>query len=261
MPTGAITGVTSISTPDFIEFDTTPTTSSANPGTLFWDAGDAGLDLILNANVTARIGQNEFILATNQSGSTIAKGSVVYINGAQGQKPTLALASASSEATSSKTFGFAAEAITNGSDGYVVTFGIIRGLNTLGLTEGAALWLSTTAGQYTTTMPAAPDHAVFVGYVVKANASSGEVLVKIQNGYELQELHNVLITSVTNGQTLVYDSATSLWKNATPVGDPVVQYLDGGSSAKNPDVIYNSGTSSTTNWTYTIDPGGAVVTY
>jgi hypothetical protein len=261
MPTGAITGVTSISTPDFIEFDTTPTTSSANPGTLFWDSGDAGLDLILNANVTTRIGQNEFILATNQSGSTIAKGSVVYINGAQGSKPTLALASASSEATSSKTFGFAAEAITNGSDGYVITFGIIRGINTFGLTEGAAVWLSTTAGAYTTTMPVAPNHAVFVGYVVKANTSSGEILVKIQNGYELQELHNVLITSVANGQTLVYDSSTSLWKNATPLGEPVVQYIDGGSASIRTDIIYDAETSSTTSWTYTIDAGGSTVTF
>lgn len=261
MPTGAITDVTSISTPDFIEFDTTPETSSANPGTLFWDAGDAGLDLILNADVTARIGQNEFILATNQTGSTIPKGSVVYINGAQGQKPTIALSDADTEATSSKTFGLTAQSIATGSDGYVITFGILRGVDTFGLTEGAALWLSSTAGGYTTTMPVAPVHAVFLGYVVRAHATAGEILVKIQNGYELQELHNVLITSVTNGQTLVYDSSTSLWKNATPVGDPVVQYLDGGSSAVNPDVIYNSGTSSTSSWTYTIDPGGAVVTY
>jgi hypothetical protein len=197
MPTGAITGVDSIAEPDFISFDTTPETSSAAAGTIFWDTGDAGLNLILNANVTARIGQNEFILATNNSGSTIPKGSVVYINGAQGQKPTLALSDADTEATSSKTFGFTAEAITNGSDGYVITFGIIRGVNTDGLTEGAALWLSSTPGGYTTTKPSAPIHAVFLGYVVKAHISSGEILINIQNGYEIQELHNVKVNNGT----------------------------------------------------------------
>jgi hypothetical protein len=40
-----------------------------------------------------------------------------------------------------------------------------------------------------------------------------------------------------------------------------VDYLDGGSSSINPDIIYNSGTSSTSTWTYTIDAGGASVSF
>ena len=41
----------------------------------------------------------------------------------------------------------------------------------------------------------------------------------------------------------------------------IVDYLDGGSSSINPDIIYNSGTSSTSTWTYTIDAGGASVSF
>ena len=61
-------------------------------------------------------------------------------------------------------------------------------------------------------MPTQPSHGVFLGYVVKANSSSGEIFVKVQNGYELEELHDVLITSASVNNALVYDS-DGLWKN------------------------------------------------
>jgi hypothetical protein len=220
MPTGAITNIDSISTPDYITFDTTPETSTTTAGTLFWDNGDAGMNLILNANVTTRIGQNEFVLVTNNTANPITKGSVVYITGAAGQKPTIGLADADTEATSSKTLGFAAETIANGADGYVITFGIIRGIDTLGLTEGASVWLSQTAGGYTTIMPVQPAHSVYLGVVVRAHQTAGEILVKVQNGYELQELHNVKIDTGTlaNGHVIAYNSTSQLWENTSAVG-------------------------------------------
>jgi hypothetical protein len=53
-----------------------------------------------------------------------------------------------------------------------------------------------------------------LGNVVLDNPSTGKIYVKVQNGYELDELHDVLITSTANGDLLKYDSATGLWKNA-----------------------------------------------
>ena len=41
----------------------------------------------------------------------------------------------------------------------------------------------------------------------------------------------------------------------------IVDYLDGGTSSINPDIIYDAGTSSTSSWTYTIDAGGASVSF
>jgi hypothetical protein len=38
--------------------------------------------------------------------------------------------------------------------------------------------------------------------------------VRVQNGYELQELHNVKITSVANNDILKYNSSNSLWENS-----------------------------------------------
>lgn len=59
--------------------------------------------------------------------------------------------------------------------------------------EGTALWLSTTPGQFTDIKPVAPNHLVYVGTVLRQHATEGEIMVKIQNGYELEELHNVVI--------------------------------------------------------------------
>lgn len=214
----SITNIDSIVYPDYITFDTSPETTSAAAGTVFWDSGDGLAKAVLNANVELGIGQESVALVKNATGSTISKGKVVYINGAQGQRPTIALASSTSEATSSKTFGFTAEPIADGVEGFVVTEGILRGINTGGLTQGGAVWLSS-SGNYTQTMPTQPNHGVFLGYVVKANSSSGEIFVKIQNGYELEELHNVLISaSVQNNDLLMYESSSELWKNK-PISD------------------------------------------
>ena len=210
---GPLVSIDYITYPDYITFDTFPETSSASTGTIFWDSGDSVLKAILNENVELGIGQESVALVKNATGSTLSKGKVVYISGAAGQRPTVELASSSSEATSSKTFGFVAEELLDEAEGFVVTDGILRGLNTDGLTEGGALWLSS-SGNYTQTMPTQPNHGVFLGYLVRAHPASGEIYVKIQNGYELEELHNVLISaSIQNGESLVWNSASGLWMN------------------------------------------------
>ena len=214
--TGAYTSVDSITYPDYITFDTTPETVPTATGSIYWDSGDGLPKAILNANVELGIGQEQVALVKNATGSTIAKGKVVYINGAAGQRPTIALSDADTEATSSKTLGITAESISNDAEGFVTTFGVLRGVNTNGLTEGAAVWLSSTAGSYTTTVPAEPAHSVFLGYVVKAHATAGEIFVNIQNGYELTELHGVTIDGTpADNEVLAYDSTSGLWINQT----------------------------------------------
>jgi hypothetical protein len=193
--------------------------TSAPERSIKWSDGEGTLEVGLKGgNVKLAVGQEQLALCYNGTGSTLTKGTVVYISGAQGQRPSISKASASSESTSSKTLGVVAEAINNGSEGLVCTSGIVREVNTSTFTEGQALWLSTTAGLISSTMPTQPNHSVFIGYCIKSNASSGQIFVKIQNGYELDELHNVLITSPTTGQTLKYNSATGLWENGSISG-------------------------------------------
>jgi hypothetical protein len=92
--------------------------------------------------------------------------------------------------------------------------GYLEGLNTQSFNAGDQLYLSgTTAGAFTATKPQAPIHLVYVGVVTKKSAGDGHVFVKVQNGYELDEIHDVQITSIANNDVIRYDSATSLWKN------------------------------------------------
>lgn len=150
----------------------------------------------------------------NETGATLTKGTVVYINGGAGNKVTVTKAIATSDATSAQTFGIVITDIANNQNGYVCVLGLVENLNTSAYTEGTQLYLSpTTAGAFTTTKPSAPYHMVYVAIVERVHANQGTILVRIQNGFELEELHNVAIASVANGDLLVYESATSLWKN------------------------------------------------
>lgn len=211
---GGITG--GISTPDFIQFDTAAAATGA-VGKLLWNDTDGTLEFQMKGgNVTLQIGQEEVIRVTNQSGSAMVDGNVVYITGSTGNHLNVTLAQANSEATSSKTIAVVTEPIDNNQSGFATSSGLVRNLNTSALTEGAAVWLSPTVpGGLTSTKPVAPNHAVLIGWCVKQHASVGVLYVHIANGYELEELHNVLITSVQDKQVIRYDSATSLWKNVT----------------------------------------------
>lgn len=217
MPTGALTGITSIATPEYIDFDTTNTVTSQE-GRLYFDSGDGSLSLGLKGgNVTLQVGQESVALCYNGSGSTIALGKVVAVNGAQGQRPRITLADADTEPLSAATLGIATESIANGAEGFVATFGLVRGVDTSAFTAGDPIYLSQTAGSFTNVRPLAPAHTVFLGWVIKVNASSGEIFLNISNGWELDELHNVRITSVATGNMLVYDATLGYWYNTSTV--------------------------------------------
>lgn len=156
--------------------------------------------------------QNLITEVYNKTGATLTKGTVVYINGGQGNLPTITKALASADATSAQTYGIVRNDITNNNNGYVVVAGRISDLDTQAYTEGTQLYLSaTTAGTYTSTKQYAPNHLVYVGIVVRAHPTQGVIEVKIQNGYEMDELHNVAAQSPSNGDILQYVSSTSLW--------------------------------------------------
>jgi len=202
-----------LATVDALQLDTTPGVS-ASVGRFIWDDGDGTAHITLKGgNVDLSIGQEEVALCYNGSGSAMSDGQVVYIAGAQGQRPDIRLADSSTESSSTKTFGVVTEPIADGEEGFVATFGLVKGIDTEDFAEGAALWLSASAGVFTDEMPQSPDHAVFIGYVVKSHASSGQIFVNIQNGYEIEELHNVLITSASANDVLRYNAASGLWVN------------------------------------------------
>lgn len=211
---GGITG--GISSPDYVQFDTAAAAAGA-VGRLLWNDTDGTLEFQLKGgNVTLQIGQEQVIRVTNTAGVTMTDGQAVYITGSTGNHLNVTLAQANAEATSSKTLAVVTETIANNNTGFATSSGLVRGLDTSALTEGAAIWLSPTVpGGLTSIKPVAPNHAVLIGWCVRQHASVGAIYVHIANGYELDELHDVLITAAANNQVLRYDAATGLWKNAT----------------------------------------------
>lgn len=221
-------------TSGFVALDQTPTTATGAVSEISWNDGEGTAQIVMKGgSVTQQIGEQEYARCYNASGVTLTLGQVVYVFGAQGNRVSVKLAKANVESTSGGTIGLVAETIAAGAEGFVLVSGALYKLNTFGFTEGATVYLSeTTAGAWTTTRPVAPNHEVILGWIERAHATVGSIYVKVDNGYELQELHNVLITTPANKQVLQYDSATSLWKNSTselPAGtDGQIQYNNGG---------------------------------
>lgn len=152
----------------------------------------------------------------NSTVTSMPKGSAVYISGANGGDALVTLADADTEATSSKTLGLLGEAIAGEAYGEVVTEGLIAGIDTSAATAGDSVWLSGTAGGFVfAAPPAKPAHGVYLGVVVRVHATEGEILVKVQNGYELNELHDVNAGSPSENNVLAWDSTFSMWTNQT----------------------------------------------
>lgn len=127
------------------------------------------------------------------------------------------LARADVDATSAKTIGMVYDtSIAAGGDGYIIIQGVIEGVNTGAYSSGDTLYLSgTTFGGVTNVKPYAPTHLVYVGVVERANAGNGQIYVRCQNGYELNEIHDVdlITTPPVNNDVLTYVTGTNnLWK-------------------------------------------------
>jgi hypothetical protein len=193
---------------------------------------------------------------TNAEATTITKGQAVYAFGGTGDRLTVKLANNSTDATSAQTIGVVlSTSIAANQKGLIIMQGQIDGLNlfpTSTWADGDAVYLGATAGSFSKTKPLAPNHLVYLGFVTTAsNGSAGRMYVRVQNGYELGEIHDVSLTSPTNGQVLTYNSSTDLWVNQTPTVSTsksfLVTFLDNAVNASTTTYItFGSATFSTT---------------
>ncbi len=197
----------------YIDFNLTPTVT-AQEGRLHWNADDGTLSLGMpGGNVEYQLGQEELLRVRNITGAQINNGAVVYISGASGSRPTVALADADVEITANTTIGLATEDIPDANTGYITTFGLVRDLDTSSFTEGDRLYLSQTLGGITNVKPTQPAHGVQIGFCIFSNPSSGIIFVEIEHDGDLKNLDDVLLTSVADGEILKYNSTNSLWEN------------------------------------------------
>jgi hypothetical protein len=201
---------------DSLNFNTAATETAAI-GKMFWNTTEGTPQVgLAGGNVQLQMGSMLVAYVRNAEATTLNKGEVVYLFGATGNRASVKRASNVGDPTSSKTMGIVAESIASNQVGFIVTQGVLDGLS-LGspYVAGDSIYLDTTPGAFTRVKPTQPDHIVFIGVVERANAGNGQIYVKPQNGFELEELHDVLVTSVQNNQTILWNSAVTLWTNST----------------------------------------------
>lgn len=210
---------------NYVQFNTASIETS-QVGKLKWNDTDGTLDLSLKGgNVTLQIGQEQLIRVVNKTSPLVdlleADYQVCVISGATGQRVSVRLAQANNDVNSAGTLGIVTETILRNQEGFITTGGQVKEINTTGALQGETwndgdvLYLSPTVpGAITNVKPTAPNHTVIVGYVEYAHAVHGKIFVKIDNGYELDELHNVKIGSTpSNSQTLSYNASLGVWEN------------------------------------------------
>jgi hypothetical protein len=210
-----------------IEFDLTPTNTPTAVGSMFWNDTAGTLDLKLKGGaVTLQIGQETVARVVNKTATNItlleSNYQIVRVTGAQGQRPKVDLALANNDLNSTTTLGLVTENILNNQEGFITTSGQVQQINTTGSLQGETwadgdvLYLSgTVAGRCTNIKPIAPVHTVIIGFVEYAHITQGKIFVKVDNGYELEELHNVSAIAPNNNEVLTYDTPTLLWKPKT----------------------------------------------
>ena len=144
----------------------------------------------------------------------------VRVSGAQGQRMAVAYAQANNDANSADTIGLVCETIATNQEGFIITVGNLENINTTGSLQGETwadgdvLYLSPfTAGAITKVKPTGNGHIVVIGYVEYAHVNNGKIYVKVMNGWELDELHDVDIVSAANNDVLTYETSSLLWKN------------------------------------------------
>ena len=216
---------------DYIDFDTVAPVTQPVAARLSWNNTDGTLDLGLKGgNVTLQVGQENVIRVVNKTGADLLEADfrVVRVRsvaegGAQGQRLAVVLAQADNDTDSATTLGVVTENIPVNQEGFITIFGNVKNIDTTGAkswagsetwVDGDMLYLSPThPGYLTNVKPIAPQHLVIIGYVEYAQQNNGKLFIKIDNGWEMGELHDVRdnTTSTSYGDLLV--KSGSVWTN------------------------------------------------
>ena len=212
-----------------LTLDITPTGTAAVGTTRWNDTIGSSETTLKGGNVVLKNGVDLVARVVNKvtPAATLTKANytAVKVSGATGQRLSIDYAKADVDLNSADTIGLVTETIAANQEGFIITVGQLLEINTTGSLQGETwadgdvLYLSpSTAGRITNIKPTgATGHIVVMGYVEYAHAIHGSIYVKIGNGWELDELHNVYINTGTlaDKDILAYESSTTLWKNKT----------------------------------------------
>jgi hypothetical protein len=216
---------------DWIDFNLNPANPAQQEGRLFYDSGSNELSYWTEiTDVKIDIGHQLVQRVQNNSGITLNKGQVVHIVSSSNSSdtPRVTTASYEVESRSAGTLGVLMTNVLNGERTYALLFGVLTGIDTTGYYSGQPLYLSS-SGNFSSTKPQAPLHDVRIGNVVRDQSINGSIFVRVQNGYEFDELHDVRIVNKQNGDLILYESSSNLWKNTKTLSGSY--YLSGNLTA------------------------------
>ena len=202
---------------DYIDFDLINGVAPAE-GRMIWNDADGTLNLGLKGGVVnLQIGLEEVIRATNNSGGTLLNGTPVYISGATGNNVTIGVADADfATGVGVRTIGLVTEDIDDSQKGYVTTAGLVRDINTdMFAAAGLPVYLAK-GGGFATAPPTPPDTTYIIGIVVRKHATEGIILVIQTLLPYVENLSDVLVSSISDAQILAWDNSDSRWENKTP---------------------------------------------
>jgi hypothetical protein len=201
---------------DSLFFNTGVPTNNVETAKMRWDSDLATVVLGMYDQVPNELGFKNFWLVKNQTGSTITKGSIVYANGTVGASGRITIDKfiADGSIDAKYLLGITAHDLTDGTDGYVISFGKIRKVNTDTFAAGAILYPSpTVAGVWTDVEPIAPNIDMPIGFCINSHVNNGTIAIKVESGYKLHELHDLAITSPVEKASLYYSGG--LWRDTT----------------------------------------------
>lgn len=176
----SLSGLTGgVSTPTFVQFETTVTLTAAK-GKLNWNPADETLNLGMDYGVTQQIGQETYARVRNSTGSTIPNGSAVGFVGAATDALSVAPYLADGSQPSLYILGIMTHDLPDsGEKGYCTTWGFVRDLDTSAFSVGDVLYVSpTVAGELTNVKPTAPDNVIPIAAVITSNATTGVIFVR-----------------------------------------------------------------------------------
>jgi hypothetical protein len=196
--------------------------AAAGQGVLTWNQDEQTLDLGKGGGVTLQIGQEQLSLCRNSTASTLSNGTAVMFAGTLGNSGRLLVAPMVADGTypGYVFFGITTQAIAPGADGFVTTFGKIRGVDTRPYSEGDVLWCNPAVpGGLTATEPQAPNLKLPVAAVI-SSATQGILMVRSDTGRRLADLHDVEANGSTqDGDVLTWSDANNRWQVSSRLTD------------------------------------------
>lgn len=195
-------------------------------GSITWNSNEKTFDFGLENNVVLQLGQEFIIYVHNETGVDIQNGTTVYItSGSDDNNLHIGIAS-NDDINAYSTIGIATQNIPNGSSGYITKLGRIRGINSSNLIANGKIYLGT-SGNIVSAKPEYPARNIELGYCIISHATSGMIFVDINKQFAIEDLYNVFLDSISEGDSLIYENNKwinrnfgSITKEATGFKEP-----------------------------------------